>query len=86
MHTVEILEKAIDVARRLGYQVRQDFLDGAGGGHCLVKGRKMILLDVAQSYDEQLSDMADALRDESRLVDMDIASEVAEYLGVRRVA
>ena len=86
MHTVEILEKAIDVARRLGYQVRQDFLHGAGGGHCLVKGRKMVLLDLAQTYDEQLSDIADALRDESRLIDMDIAADLANYLDIRRVA
>ena len=86
MHRVEMLEKTIDIARTLGYQVRQDFLNGAGGGHCFVKGRKMVLLDLAQSHDEQLNDIADALRDEARLVDMEIAEERADFLDVRKVA
>ena len=86
MHTVEMLDAAIAIARSLGFQVRQDFLHGEGGGHCLVRGRKLVLLDLAQSYQEQLSDVADALRDEPRIADMEIATELAEYLDIRRVA
>ncbi len=65
MHTVEMLQEAVDTARRLGYEVRQDWLGGNGGGHCLVRGRKWLLLDVAQTVDEQLDVVADALRDEN---------------------
>jgi hypothetical protein len=64
MHTVEILHDAINTARRMGYDVRQDWLGGNGGGHCLVRGRKWLLLDLAQTAEEQLSVVADALRDE----------------------
>lgn len=64
MHTVEILEEALDTARRLGYEVKQDWLGGNGGGHCLVRGRKWILLDVAQNADEQLGIVIEALREE----------------------
>ena len=49
MHTVELLNEAVETARRLGYEVRQDWLGGNGGGHCLVRGRKWLLLDVAQT-------------------------------------
>jgi hypothetical protein len=65
MHTVAILNEALDTARRLGYEIRQDWLGGNGGGHCLVRGRKWLLLDVAQSPDEQLEVVTDALRGES---------------------
>ena len=64
MHTVELLNEAVRAAKRLGYEVRQDWLGGDGGGHCLVRGRKWLLLDVAQSADEQLEVVADALRGE----------------------
>jgi hypothetical protein len=64
MQTVAMLNEALDTARRLGYEVRQDWLGGDGGGHCLVRGRKWLLLDVAQSADEQLDVVAEALRGE----------------------
>src|SRR5262245_48616039 len=64
MHTVELLDEALGAARRLGYDVRQDWLGGDGGGHCLVRGRRLLLLDVAQSPDEQLDIVVEALRSE----------------------
>jgi hypothetical protein len=64
MHTAELLQEAVESARRLGYEVRHDWLDGNGGGHCLVRGRKWLLLDVAQSPAEQLEIVAEALRGE----------------------
>jgi len=62
MHTVEMLAEAIALARKLGYQIREDQLEGAGGGHCLIQGRKWLLLDITQSADEQLRDVLDAVR------------------------
>jgi hypothetical protein len=83
MHTVELLREAIATARNLGYEVRQDWLDGNGGGHCLVRGRKWLLLDVAQSIDEQLDVVTDALRGEVGVVS---SRELAERLRVREAA
>lgn len=86
MHTVELLDEAVQVARRLGYEVRQDWLGGDGGGHCLVRGRKWLLLDLAQSSDEQLEVVAEALRGEigaSRVIQ---SSELAERLDLRSAA
>jgi hypothetical protein len=86
MHTVAMLQEALDTARRLGYEVRQDWLGGDGGGHCLVRGRKWLLLDVAQSADEQLDVVADALRTESGASCAIRSAELAERLQLRRAA
>jgi hypothetical protein len=86
MHTVEMLQEAVEAARQLGYEVRQDWLGGNGGGHCLIRGRKWLLLDVAQNASEQLDVVADALRGERGAVNVIKSPELAERLDVRRVA
>lgn len=86
MHTVEMLREAVEVAKRLGYEVRQDWLGGDGGGHCLVRGRKWLLLDVAQTAEEQLDVVADALRGESGAARAVRSRELADRLDVRSVA
>ena len=86
MHTVELLQEALDAARRLGYEVRQDWLGGNGGGHCLVRGRKWLLLDVAQSVDEQLDIVVDALRDDAAAAGAVKSAQLVERLSPRRMA
>jgi hypothetical protein len=86
MHTVELLNEAVDTARRLGYEVRQDWLGGNGGGHCLVRGRKWLLLDVAQTVDEQLDVVADALRSEAGATKAVRSPELAKRLNIRIAA
>lgn len=63
MYTVDMLSESLELARQLGYQIREDQLEGAGGGHCLIRGRKWLLLDITQSADEQLRDVLDAVRE-----------------------
>ena len=67
MHTGKLLSLALETARSAGYEVREEVLDGAGGGHCVIRGRKCLLLDMTQSHREQLSDVVDALRAEPDL-------------------
>jgi hypothetical protein len=86
MHTVELLQEALEAARGLGYEVRQDWLGGNGGGHCLVRGRKWLLLDVAQTADEQLDVVVDALRGDAAAVRSVRSPALAERLTVRRMA
>jgi hypothetical protein len=86
MHTVAMLNEALDTARRLGYEVRQDWLGGDGGGHCLVRGRKWLLLDVAQSADEQLDVVAEALRGEQGADRAVRSPELARRLHLRTAA
>ena len=86
MHTVELLQEAVETARQLGYEVRQDWIGGDGGGHCIVRGRKWLLLDLAQSADEQLDVVADALRAEAGAIRAVKSRELAERLRLRSVA
>jgi hypothetical protein len=73
----------LDAARRVGFEVRQDWLGGNGGGHCLVRGRRLLLLDVAQSPDEQLDIVADALRGEERVATLKISRNLADRIAGR---
>ena len=67
MHTVEMLEQAVDLTRRLGYQIRQEALGGTGGGFCELKGMKVFFLDLDLSPAEQLDQLLDALAKEPAL-------------------
>lgn len=63
MTTVELLDEALTHARRVGCEVREDWFDGRGGGLCVVRGERRLLLDVAQTADEQLEVVVGALRE-----------------------
>lgn len=64
MHTVAQLREALRTARQLGYEVRQEWLGGAGGGACELRGRKILVLDLAMGPADQLHVVAEALRAE----------------------
>jgi hypothetical protein len=64
MNAAKVLSLAVDAARDAGYEVREEVLEGAGGGHCIIRGKKCLLLDMTQTHREQLTDVLDALRAE----------------------
>ena len=80
MDTAELLEEALSLAARLGYRVRQEWLDGQGGGPCVVRGEQWLFVDLAQSLGEQLASVAGALREDRRVQEMEQSEELAEYL------
>jgi len=86
MHTAQLLAQAIDTARRLGFDVREDALDGAGGGHCLSRGKKWLMIDVTQSYREQLSDVIDALQSEPDVGSIELHPALAKRIKPQRSA
>jgi hypothetical protein len=67
MHAAKLLSLGIEAAKSAGFEVREEVLDGAGGGHCVIHGRKCLLLDMTQSHREQLNDVVDALQAEPEL-------------------
>jgi hypothetical protein len=67
MDAAKLLSLAIEAAKSAGFEVREEILDGAGGGHCVIHGRKCLLLDMTQSHREQLNDVVDALQVEPEL-------------------
>jgi hypothetical protein len=86
MHTVDLLDQAIDVAKRLGYSVRQDSFAGCGGGGCELKGRKFLFLDLDLGPEEQLDQVAAALRGEPAAATLPMSRELGELLKVRKIA
>ena len=86
MHTVELLEQAIDLARRLDYQIREEWLGGSGGGGCELRGKKILFLDLALGPEDQLEQTIDALRIEPQAAAMPMAHQLRELLQPRKSA
>ena len=86
MHTVELLEEALSLARELGYQTRQEWLGGAGGGACEIKGRKWIFLDLAAGPADHLEEVVVALRREAHTMSLPMSHQLRDLLGLRKTA
>lgn len=86
MHTVELLERYCDVAQKLGYQIRHEWLGGSSGGACEFGGRKWIFIDLALTPDEQLEQVAEALRADPGVHLIELAPVVARELGLQKAA
>lgn len=86
MQAARLLAEALQLAARRGYRIREDILDGAGGGHCVLAGQKWLLLDVTQSFDDQLADVIDALRAEPGIGHAKISPFLAQKLQTTTAA
>ena len=86
MHTVEMLEHALDLAVRLGYSVRQEWLAGSGGGGCELKGRKLLFLDLDLGPVDQFEQVLSTLRREPEAQKLPMPQELRELLKVRKSA
>jgi hypothetical protein len=86
MHTVVLLAHALNLAERLGYAVRQEWMDGNGGGICEVRGRKYLFIDLAAVPAEQLEKVLAALRGEPSALQHSMPPELRAMLKQRKIA
>ena len=86
MHTVELLEHAVDLVGRLGYEIRHEWLDGVPGGAIELGGRKIVFLDLAIGPIDQLDQVLDALRREPQAAELPMPFQLRELIGVRKSA
>lgn len=84
MHTVELREQALALARQLGYCIREEWLDGNGGGQCEFAGRRWIFVDLGQSAVEQLEQVAETLRSDPAIQSLTLTPPLRKFLGVHR--
>lgn len=63
MDPVEQFEAVISILERVGVEVRETSLGGAGGGLCEVRGRKILLVDVDADQRTRLERCVRALAD-----------------------
>lgn len=66
MNAVEQLKTLLTGLREAGWEIRYDWLGGAGGGPCQVRGQRILFLDLAQGPLEQLDQAAAAAQAEIR--------------------
>ena len=83
MHTVELREQALAVSQQLGYQIREEWMGGSGGGQCEFAGRKWIFVDLALSTVEQLEQIAEALRSEPAIQTVPLRPPLRKLLILR---
>lgn len=86
MHTVERLEYALDLAEKMGYQVRHEWLGGTGGGVCEFGGRKWVFVDLALNAIEQFDQVAEGLLSDPAIHIVDMPVELRAALDLRRSA
>ena len=80
MHTAELLDEALTQAAQLGYRVRHEWLEGDGGGPCVVRGEKWLFVDLALPLAEQLECVAGVLRGNRNINETCLSSSLAEFL------
>jgi len=61
MHLMAQLDAALEAARQQGFRIRSEWLGGAGGGACLLKGQWWLFVDLALEPAEQLEQVQAAL-------------------------
>lgn len=86
MHTVDCLDHALRIAGEFGYKVRQECLDGSGGGSCEIKGKKWIFLDLASPPADQLDVVIDALAHDNAIGIQRLPQELRRRVRVRKAA
>jgi len=86
MHTVELLEAALQAARALDYRVRMEWLGGRGGGSCTVRGERHLFLDLAQGPAEHLEQVVEALRQDPLLSRLELLPALRAYVVQSRRA
>jgi hypothetical protein len=64
--TLGLLEEAMQLARDLGYLVREEPLGDLPGGACTVGGRRQILLNAAQPSLQRIDTLLDVLAADAR--------------------
>ena len=80
MHTVDLFEHLVGVARQLGYQIRHEYLGGVGGGRCEVAGKRWIFVDLALSSTEQLDQLVEAIQEDPAIHTLSLPDQITQLM------
>ena len=80
MHTVELLEEALEVAERCGFKIRHEWLGSVGGGLCEFGGQKWLFVDLSLNAIEQLEQVSEALRQDASIHTLQISRPLRQTL------
>ena len=81
MRTLELLDYLIELARRLGYEIREEWLDGQGGGACEIKGQKVLFVDQSLPPADRVEQVARSIKGCEELARVYVLPEARALLG-----
>ena len=64
MHTIDILEEALQLASASGWEVRHEWLAGSRGGACRLGRNHLLFVDRSLTAEEQLDQVLEGLREQ----------------------
>ncbi len=62
MDSLQLLAEALEVARQLGYEIREELIGDGRGGVCRVRDQKLLFLDPQLGPRDRLMQVLTALR------------------------
>lgn len=61
MNAVDAVRELVESAKRMGYEVREEWLGGAGCAVCQLRGKSVVFVDAACSVQEQWEQLREVL-------------------------
>ncbi|MGI9456002.1 MAG: hypothetical protein ACR2NU_05535 [Aeoliella sp.] len=80
MNISQLLDEALAVATRQGYEVRHEHLGGNSTGYCQLGEQRWIVIDVTQPTEDQLDCVTEAIAAVDKEC-FDCSDELRELLG-----
>lgn len=85
MHTVELLDEALQLAAAQGLKIRQEWL-GGGGGVCEIKGQRWVFVDLSLTAAEQLQQVLEGIQLLAIPSQIAFSPQLRQLLAPRRAA
>lgn len=77
------LESLLTVAEEAGIDVRTEYMGGEGGGLCMLKGKKVLFVDIsadlATRYDRTVAALAGLEELDARFIVPEVRSDLDDY-------
>lgn len=81
MHTIDLLEEALQIAAKSGFEIRREWLSGATGGACRIGSQRVLFIDLSLTAAEQLEQVIDPLRTSAVKIDEPMSSPLRRLLS-----
>jgi hypothetical protein len=81
MDSLQLLAEALDLARQLGFEIREEWIGEGRGGVCRIRGRKCLFLDAQLGPRERLQQVLNAVRGEPALAQLRLRPALKRLLA-----
>ncbi|MBL8871693.1 MAG: hypothetical protein JNK90_18095 [Planctomycetaceae bacterium] len=86
MHSLDLLQIALETAKRNGFTIRREWLGGVAGGKCRIGSKKILFVDISLSVLEQLQQVTSSLATENDLPIHELDPALARVIRATREA